>query len=109
MEKEVEKKIAENAISLENFGMNELAWKKKEAEKLIASLMRDNIGVLGGDVYKIYPDRIEPLYDNWSCDSRESESREEYFLRSKSQALSYISSYAVSHGSNIVFSITFTD
>lgn len=109
MEQEIEKKITKDAISLEDFGMNELAWRKEEAEKLITSLMNDDIGILGGDIYKLYSGRVEPLYDNWSCDPLKNESREEYFLRSKSQALNYISKYPVSHDSNIIFAIIFTD
>lgn len=109
MNQEIQKKILKNSISLEKFGINDLAWAKKEAEDLIVSIMKDDIGILGGDVYIINAGRLDPLYDNWSCEVRMSESTEEYFSRSKAEALNYISKYPISPKENVVFAIIFTD
>lgn len=63
----------------------------------------------GGDVYKLNRDRLEPLYDNWSCEPVDKETEQEYYERSKMESLTYIENYPVEDGENIIFSITFTE
>ena len=48
--------------------------------------MQEEIGIFGGDVYRIKPGRLERVYDNWWCDKEENESIETFFLRSKKKA-----------------------
>ena len=43
------------AISLEGYGINDLAWSKEDAGRLIKEIMKDKIGIFGGDVYKLTP------------------------------------------------------
>lgn len=102
-------KIKEKAISLERYGINDFAWKKEDAQVFINSIMKDQIGILGGDVYKLTQNQLEPLYDNWSCEILENESQEEYYLRSKTESLTYIENYRHSPDEKIVFSMTFTE
>jgi len=109
MKHEIKEKITREAISLERYGLNDLAWNKEDAKFLIRAIMKDQIGILGGDVYKLTDNRLEALYDNWACDPIETESEEEYYLRSKTEALDYIENYSAQPGENIVFSITFTE
>lgn len=109
MKQEIKEKITQNSISLEEYGLNDLAWSKEDATNLINSIMKDRIGILGGDVYKLTSNRLEPLYDNWACEPSAAESEEEYYLRSKSEALKYIENHLVQAGENIVFSIIFTE
>jgi len=49
----IKQKILETAVSLDKFGMNDLTWEKEAVKILITSLMQDDIGILGGSVYKI--------------------------------------------------------
>lgn len=109
MSHEIKEKIIEKAISLEKYGINDLAWSKEDAQALINSIMKDRVGILGGDVYKIESNRLEPLYDNWSCEIMKNESQEEYYLRSKIESLKYIENYPVQSEEKVVFSITFTE
>ncbi len=109
LEELIKNKILEKAISLQQFGLNDLAWKKEEAKKLIVSLMSDNIGILGGDVYKIDSKRLIPTYDNWSSEPGKGEDIKEYFSRSKLVALDYINKYPVDNNEDIVFSIVFNE
>ena len=102
-------KTIKNSISLEQYGLNDLAWDQESAKTLIYSILEDKIGILGGDVYKITERRLEPLYDNWSCEPNENESQEEYYLRSKNMSLKYIKDYPVHPEEKIIFSITFTE
>ena len=103
-------KIILNSVSLEKYGFNTLAWNKTDAKNLIHSIMHDKIGIFGGDVYKL-TSHLDPLRDNWSCRSRSGklETKEEYYLRSKTEPLKYIENYPVKPDQNILFSITFTE
>lgn len=103
------KQIVEHATSLEEYGLNDLAWKKDEAISLIKSLMAEKIGILGGDIFKIDSHRLIPLYDNWSCQPNKNESEDQFNLKSKLESLKYIEKYPVSVGEKIVFAITFTE
>ena len=109
IKQEIAKKIMRNSISLKKYGLNDLAWEKEDAQNLINEIMGDKIGILGGDVYKLTSTHLTSLSENWSCESMEEESEEEYFFRSKSESLKYIENYPVHLGENIVFSIIFTE
>lgn len=106
---DIAEKIVCKSISLEEYGLNALAWSKKCAINLITLLKEDRIGILGRDVYKLTPNRLEPLYDNWSCKPINLETETKYFLRSKTESLNYIEKYPVDPKDNIIFSMTFTD
>lgn len=109
IQKETKEKILQKAISLEKFGMRDLAWEKEDAKHLIMSLMFDYIGILGGDVYKVDLTRIIPTYDNWSCEQKKEESKGDYFFRSKSETFEYINQYPVEPNEQILFSIVFDE
>lgn len=105
----IKKKILEKARSLEKYGMNDLTWEKDEAKTLINNLLLDDIGILGGSVYKIDSNHLLPMYDNWSSNFEGNETRQEFYLKSKEKALDYIDNYPVYAGETILFSLVFTD
>lgn len=105
----IREKILEKSMSLEKYGMWDLVWKKDEAQKLIISLMHEDIGICGGDVYIVDSDGVEPAYDNWYCQPDQEETQKNYFLRSKQKALEYITKYPIDYNENIFFSLVFTD
>ena len=109
MENKIKEKILKKAISLNRFGINELAWEKEAAKMLITSLLEENIGILGGDVYKMNLDKLEPMYNNWACNIYNNESKDEYFLRSKIQSLDYINNYPIHPNEKIMFVIVFSE
>ena len=109
LKQEIKEKITQKSIPLEEYGFNDLAWNKEDAEDLIDEIMKDKIGILGGDVYRLTSTHLEPLPENWSCEPTEKESEGEYYLRSKSESLKYIKNYPVQPGEKILFSITFTE
>lgn len=109
LKKEIIEKITQKSISLGEYGLSELAWNKEDAKNLIDSIMKDGIGILGGDVYKLTANHLEPLYDNWACEPGITESEEEYYLRSKFESLKYIENYPLHPSESILFSITFTE
>ena len=108
IKREIKEKIIKNAISLKRYGINNLAWSKENGQKLIHEIENDNIGVLGGDIYKLTLN-LEPLPDNWSCEPNGLESEEEFYVRSKAESLKYITDYPVKSGEKILFSIIFTE
>lgn len=105
----IKEKITQKSISLEKYGLNDLAWNKEDSIKLINEIIKDKIGILGGDVYKLTPGGLEILPENWSCEPTENESEEEYYLRSKSESINYIENYPTQMNEKIIFSITFTE
>ena len=109
LKQEIKEKITQKSIPLEEYGFNNLAWNKEDAEDFIDKIMKDKIGILGGDVYRLTSTHLEPLSESWSCEPTEKESEEEYYLRSKCESLKYIKSYPVQPGEKILFSITFTE
>lgn len=109
IDSQLSRKILKRVIKLEKFGMNDLTWEKEFAIELINDLFQDEIGILGGSVYKISTDRLIPMYDNWYCNPNEGETRDGYFLRSKKMALDYIKKYPVYPDEKIVFSLVFNE
>ena len=109
LKQEIKEKITQKSISLEENGFSALAWNKEDAEDLIHEIMKDEIGILGGDVYQLTSTHLEPLPENWSCEPAEKESEGEFYLRSKSESLNYIKNYPIQPGEEILFSITFTE
>ncbi|MCB1067109.1 MAG: hypothetical protein KDK56_02880 [Simkania sp.] len=105
----ISEKIKNASVSLEKYGLNELAWTKENAINLINSILNDKIAILGGDVYLLASGNIEPLYDNWYCEKVSFETQNEYFLRSKLEALQYIKNYPVKNDEKIIFVIVFSD
>jgi hypothetical protein len=87
--------------------LNDFAWEKQDAIELIKSLMMDQIGILGGDVYQIITNELIPICDNWSCESIELQNEE--FLKIKISSIKYLENYPILDGENIVFSIMFTE
>jgi hypothetical protein len=61
------------------------------------------------DVYYYKSDRLKPLCDNWSCEPFPEETKEDYYVRSKSESIKYITGYPIDTTGEIIFSITFTD
>lgn len=107
--KDIKEKILAHVVRLDKFGINDLTWDKESAKKLISSLMIDDIGILGGSVYKIESNKLIPMYDNWSCSPEEKELRKEFYHRSKIKAIEYIEKYPVYPNEEILFSIVFTE
>jgi hypothetical protein len=102
-------KILKKAISLEKFDLFDLAWTKSDAIELIESLMNDEIGILGGDVWIFESDSLTPAYDNWYSNYEEGETCPEFYLRSKKRSIAYIKSYPEHCLKNKVFSMVFTE
>jgi hypothetical protein len=109
IEGKTREKILENAISLAAYGINDLAWERDDALHLLNSLLNDNVGVLGGDVYILKSNTLTPTYDNWYINEKSGENLTEFYLRSKIEARLYIESYPKNDLKNHVFSMVFNE
>lgn len=80
-------------FSLEEFGINNVAFPREQALLLVDVFKKYGLSILGGDVYMKTGSAIVITYDNWYCDKRVNESDGDFLKRSCDEAKSYISSY----------------
>jgi hypothetical protein len=64
---------------LDKLGIRNWALGRLPVLKALESLADLGVGVLGGDVYIVVNDTLEPNYDNWYC-SRERDDSDAKFL-----------------------------
>jgi hypothetical protein len=95
------------AIPLTKWGVNALAWDRENALNFIQSISKENIGIIGGDVYLYDSGKIKPLVDSWCWNKKINETSSEYNLRSKNESYEYISNYPPK--ANILFYLILTD
>ena len=103
MSKLVPLSIYEKGIDLEPYlGVKEIAWDVDNALKVIDFLIGQKYFILGGDVYSIKNQLIQPTYDSW------------YILKEEcindindagNKAKEYILDYYKSNGGNYLYSI----
>lgn len=108
MEPSIKEKILKNALTLTKYGLNDLAWNKKDALSLINSIMRDKVSILGGDVYRLQSNKLRPMDDNWYTDPKEYDSLEDFRYGSKIRAKEYIEKYSILD-EDIIFYLVFDD
>lgn len=102
--KELPLDILKKGYSLEQLGIGEIAWRKDEIISIIKILNKNNIPVLGGDVYKIINDKIEITYDNWYMNN---DGNSDFVERSLIKVVSYIGEYESANGNNFVYTLVF--
>jgi hypothetical protein len=96
--------LQQAAISLDSMGVENLAWRKGDALKVVEALKYSDWAVLGGDVVR-KADILEYTYDNWSCDPLPNEIQQAYVVRSHDEAASYIRGYKIQEGFQILFAL----
>ena len=98
------KDLASQAKSLESLGLQEVAWTKQDALRLIQCLDEQKIAILGGDVYnRTLSGRLTPAYENWFCERCEGEALRDYAERSQRKANIFLST--CSDSPNILFTL----
>ena len=91
-------------LSLEYCGVKNWALTRQQALLALERLEKYGIAVLGGDVYSVADNSIEPNYDNWYCDREGGESATAFVTRSIAKAKIYVSGYAASDAA-VIFAI----
>lgn len=79
--------------SLEQMGINEIAWKVNDVKVVIECLMKMGNAILGGDVYSFDKENFAPTYDSWFIDKEEHIPWDKFVLKSKEKAFEYIDNY----------------
>lgn len=72
----------ENYYSLRHLGINAYAFPKKQALNIISKFLKNNVPILGGDVYCLNKGIITNSYDNWYCNLETGESQKYFTGRS---------------------------
>ncbi|WP_251862280.1 Imm40 family immunity protein [Clostridium sp. Marseille-Q2269] len=96
------RELIEVGYSLKIIGINEIAWKEKDAMKVVDFLISKGYAILGGDVYSINGDGFESTYDSWYINKSTNQS---FLEESRKKAFEYISEYAERNGGNYLYSI----
>lgn len=96
--------ILGRGYSLAHLGIGEMAWKRDEIVSIIQILRKNNIPVLGGDVYKILNGKIEITYDNWYMND---DGNSDFAERSLNKVVSYIEEYESANGNDFVYTLVF--
>ena len=100
--------VIDSAISLEELGINELAWKWKDIHYVIQLLVENECAILGGDVYLLKDNKKIITYDNWYIDKEAGTSWLEYVNKSKKVTMEYIDNYH-KNGDNYCYSIIYSN
>lgn len=95
----------ENYYSLRHLGINAYAFPKKQALNIISKLLKNNVPILGGDVYCLNKGIITNSYDNWYCNLETGESQKRFAERSCYIAKQYIENYPENNNIENIFSI----
>ena len=90
---EYRKTIDDKGISLQCFGINDVALSREDAIFAVGLLQSASIPILGGDVYCKKPSGIESAYANWHSDRLEGEDRNSFASRSCFESLNYIENF----------------
>ena len=103
IEKYISKEYIDRGLKLIEIGINEIAFNKSDALKVLEELEKNSIAVLGGDVYYIKNNVITLTYDNWFI-NRNDEEWLLYVEKSIKKARSYIRIYDYMN-SNVYFTL----
>ncbi|WP_170305784.1 Imm40 family immunity protein [Pseudoduganella ginsengisoli] len=90
--------------SLERIGVRNWALEREAALKALQQLSAIGVAILGGDVYVVQGENIEPNYDNWYCNREAEENEADFVARSVAKAQRYIVNYLTS-ANNVLFAI----
>ena len=98
--------ILSHGISLKPLGIDSWAENKENILKSIKELEKNNIFILGGDVYELRDDQIFYTTDSWSCEKMNEESDEEYLHQCAIKARRFVEDFPVLNQGEFLFSLT---
>ena len=77
------------------FGTNEFALSNNDALIAIELAKKENLPILGGDVYFSRDGKIEPAYANWHTDKLDKEESSVYLAKTWKNSKDYIERFVV--------------
>lgn len=78
---------------LHQFGINNWALKREDVIKILDTLFKNNISVLGGDVCEEIGVSIFPNGDSWYTEPKKGETHESFIIRSHEATKNYVNQY----------------
>jgi hypothetical protein len=84
-----------NGLPLDELGLYEAAFCKKDASAALNILRESDIAVLGGDVYVKNKQGIQPAYSNWCVAPVIGENHHDYVIRSCNEERVFIGGYSM--------------
>ncbi|MEK5389039.1 Imm40 family immunity protein [Margalitia sp. FSL K6-0131] len=95
------------AISLDELGITDLAWKWGDVQHVIEFLKQNDFAILGGDVYIIENNQINTTYDSWYINRGPGESWYDYINECEKKTIEYINEYHFKNGDNYCYSLVY--
>ena len=92
-------------IPLESVGTEEIALRRNDALAALAVLENGDVPVLGGDVYWLTEDAIEPAYANWHWSREPKADPRDEVKRSCAEAASYVARFPAQGNREPLFSL----
>ena len=89
-ETEYRRLVESKGISLQCFGVADIALSREDATYAVSLLRGASIPILGGDVYFKKVTGIELAYANWHSAPAEGEDRDSFVRRSCLETMTYI-------------------
>ena len=95
--------LLKKGYPLQGIGINNWAFSNKDVMEILNRFEELKVSILGGDVYVLTNNIVQPNYDNWYCNKFSNETDLEFLKRSIKIAKDYITNYNVSDSSQIFF------
>jgi hypothetical protein len=95
--------LLKEGYPLQGIGINNWAFSKKDAMEILNRFEELKVSILGGDVYELTNNIVQPNYDNWYFNRLSNETDIEFLKRSIKRAKDYITNYIVRDPSQIFF------
>ena len=93
----IPEKLLKSAYDMRAFGIFEYAWRYIETLEVIKILEKEQIPLLGGDVYKIVGTKVEATSDSWYIAKTES------ILEGYNKSRNYLHNYKRNNGLNYLY------
>lgn len=86
-------------------GIDGIAYSYKTAIAKVHSYFEQQIPIVGGDVFVLVNNSLEPTDDSWYCEQMPDEPYIDYVYRCSKVACDYINMYVSKNGNHLFFSI----
>lgn len=100
------KKFISCSKSLQQLGINNVAWNYHDVLNVIEYLVEHGYVILGGDVYNINGDILESTYDSWHTDDA-SLDNQNLIAVAQARTIEYINNYHLRNGDQYLYSLVF--
>ena len=95
--------LQNHGLSLQSMGLSELALTRDDLLEAARLALECQLPILGGDVYFLTGEAIEPAYANWHVERKDGESSDAFVKRSYDETIRYVKSLPKSAGKAHLF------